>query len=73
MSGEILKQDIVKALKTNRRELTSIIDGLRQLDETDDRRLNRIIAQEIVLTLFKFIDTLTSTEIDIHNFMKRRG
>ena len=73
MSGEILKQDIIKALKKNRRELTSIIDGLRQLDETDDRRLNRIIAQEIVLTLFKFIDTLTSTEIDIHNFMKRRG
>jgi len=73
MSEEITKQDIIKALKKHRRELTAIIDGFKQLDETDDRRLNRIIAQKIVLTLFEFIDTLVNTEINIHNFMKRRG
>lgn len=73
MGEEITKQDIIKALRKNRRELTAIIDGLTQLDEIDDRRLNRILTQEIVLTLFEFIDTLASTEIDIHNFMYRRG
>lgn len=73
MGEEVFKKDIIKALRKNRRELTAIIDGLKQLDETDDRRLNRVLAQEIVLTLFEFVDTLASTEIDIHNFMKGRG
>jgi len=73
MGEETFKKDIIKALRKNRRELTAIIDGLKQLDETDDKRLNRVLAQDIVLTLFEFIDTLARNEIDIHNFMKRRG
>ena len=73
MGEEINKKEIIKALMKHRRELTSIIDGLKQLDETDDRRFNRILAQGIVFTLFEFIDTLVNTEIDIHNFMKGRG
>jgi len=67
------KQEIIKSLRKHRGELLNIINGLKQLDETDDRRLNRILAQEIVITLFEFIDTLVNTEIDIHNYMKRRG
>ena len=67
------KQEIIKSLKKHRGELLNIINGLKQLDDTDDRRLNRILAQEIVITLFEFIDTLVNTEIDIHNYMKRRG
>jgi len=67
------KQEIIKSLRNHRGELLNIINGLKQLDETDDRRLNRILAQEIVITLFEFIDTLVNTEIDIHNYMKRRG
>jgi len=67
------KQEIIKSLRNHRGELLDIINGLKQLDETDDRRLNRILAQEIVITLFEFIDTLVNTEIDIHNYMKRRG
>ena len=73
MGEEVSKQDIIKALKKHRREITTIIDGFKQLDETDNRRLNRIIAQGVVFTLFEFVDTLVNTEIDIHNFMKRRG
>ncbi len=73
MEEEVTKKDIIKALRQNRRELTSIIDGLTQLDETDDGRLNRVLTQSIVLTLFEFIDNLVDTEIDIHNYMKRRG
>jgi len=67
------KQEIIKSLRKHRGELLNIINGLKQLDDTDDRRLNRILAQEIVITLFEFIDTLVNTEIDIHNYMKRRG
>ena len=70
---ETTKQEIIKALKKHRRGLTSVINNLKALDETDDRRINRIIAQNVVLTLFEFIDGFVSTEIDIHNFMKRRG
>ena len=73
MDEGITKQDIIKALKKHRRELTTIIGGFKQLDETDNRSLNRVVAQEIVFTLFEFIDTLVNTEIDIHNYMKRRG
>lgn len=73
MDEEIFKKDIIKALRKNRRELTAIINGLTQLDEIDNRRLNRILTNKIVFTLFEFIDTLANTEIDIHNFMKRRG
>ena len=73
MSEEINKQDIIKALKKHRKEITSIIDNFKQLDETDDRSFNRVVAQEIVFTLFGFIDTFVSTEINIHNYMKRRG
>jgi len=67
------KQKIIKALRKHRREITNIIDGFVQLDETDDRKFNRVLANEIVFTLFGFIDTLVNTEIDIHNFMKGRG
>ena len=73
MGEEITKQDITKALKKHRRELTAVIEGFKHLDETDDGRLNRILVQKIVLTLFNFIDTFVYTEIDIYNFMKRRG
>ena len=73
MEDETTKQDIIKALKKHRGKLTAIINGFEQLDETDDRRLNRIVTQNIVFTLFEFIDTLINTNIDIHNFMKRRG
>jgi len=73
MSEEINKQDIIKALEKHREELTSIIDGFKQLDETDDRSFNRVVVQEIIFTLFEFVDTFVSTEINIHNFMQRRG
>jgi len=73
MGEETNKKSIIKALRKNRRELTTIIDGFKALDETDDERLNRVLAQGIVLTLFEFIDTLVINEIDIHNFIKRRG
>lgn len=73
MEEEITKQDILKALRRHRRELTYVIDGLTQLDETDDRSLNRVLAQQIVITLFEFVDGFVETEIDIHNFMRRRG
>lgn len=70
---EPAKKDIIKSLRKHRAELTAIINGLKNLDETDDPRLNRILAQGIVLTLFELVDTLVNTEINIHNFMKRRG
>jgi len=73
MGEEITKQDIIKALKKHRREITSIINGLEQLDETDDRSFNRVVVQKIIFTLFEFVDTFVGTEINIHNFMKRRG
>ena len=73
MDEEVTKQDIIKALRKHRRDITAIIDGFTALDETSDRRLNRILAQGVVITLFEFVDTLSSTTIDIHNFMKRRG
>lgn len=73
MGEEVNKKNIIKALRKNRRELTAIIDGLTQLDEIDDVRLNRILAQKVVFTLFEFVDDFVSTEIDIHNFMQRRG
>ena len=73
MSEEINKQDIIKALEKHREEITSIIDGFEHLDETDDRSFNRVVVQEIIFTLFEFVDTFVSTEINIHNFMKRRG
>ena len=73
MSEEVNKQDLIKALKKHREEITSIIDGFEQLDETDDRSFNRVLVQEIMFTLFEFIDTFVSTEINIHNYMKRRG
>ena len=73
MGEETTKQDIIKALKKHRRGLTSIINNLKLLDETDDGRINRILAQDVVITLFEFVDGFVSTEIEVHNFMKRRG
>ena len=73
MEEEITKQDIIKALKKHRRGLTTVINSLQQLDETDDKRMNRILANRVVIYLFEFIDSFIPTEIDIHNFMKRRG
>jgi len=73
MSEEISKQDIIKALEKHREDLATIIDGFKELDKTNDRSFNRVVAQEIVFTLFEFIDTFVSTEINIHNYMKRRG
>ena len=70
---EITKDDIIKALRKHRREITALIDAFKALDETDDRRFNRVLAQGIVFTLFEFVDNLVGTEIDIHNFMRRRG
>lgn len=72
-SEEITKQDILKALRKHRREFTTLINGFTRLDETEDRRLNRIVAMGLILTLFEFVDAFVNTEIDIHNFMKRRG
>lgn len=75
MTGEEepTKQDILKALRKHRRQLTAVINSLGQLDEIDNRGLNRVLTNQVIFGLFTFIDGFTDTEIDIHNFMYRRG
>jgi len=73
MSDGNAKKDIIKALEKHRDEITEIIEGFEGLDESDDGRLNRILAQGIVITVFEFVDGFVNTEINIHNFMRGRG
>lgn len=70
---KVTKQDIIKSLKKHRRDLAIIINGFEQLDETNNSGLNRVLVRKIVLTLFELVDAMVDTEVNIHNFMKRRG
>lgn len=73
LEEELTKEDIIKSLKKCRREITTVINGLASLDKTDDRGLNRVLVQGIVFTLSSCFNNLANAEIDLHNFMKRRG
>ena len=69
---EVTKEGVVKSLKLHQKQLSNILEGLEKLDSTDDKRTNRAIVQNIMFTMYEFIDSIVTTENDIYNYLKRR-
>jgi Zn-dependent oligopeptidase len=69
---EVTKEGIVKSIQSHQKQLSDILEGLDKLDSTDDKRTNRIIVQNIMFTMYEFIDSIVNTENDIYSFLKRR-
>ena len=66
------KDKILKSLKNHEKQVVAIVNGFEALDKTEDRRLNRLIVNNITMTLFELLDTLVNTEVDIYNYMQGR-
>lgn len=71
--GKESKKGIIKDLKRHRRDMLKIMNGLKVLDETDNGRVNRNLVNQITFTLFDLVDGLVDTNVDIYNFLYRRG
>jgi len=69
---DITKEGITKSINSHQRQLAEILAGLEKLDGTNDNRTNRIIVQNIMFTMYEFIDSIVNTENDIYSFLKRR-
>jgi Zn-dependent oligopeptidase len=69
---EVTKEGIVKSIQSHQKQLSDILEGLDKLDSTDDKRTNKIIVQNIMFTMYEFIDSVVNTENDIYSFLKRR-
>lgn len=67
------KQEIMDELERHKKQVVALINGFEALDKSDDKLLNRLIVNNIAMTLFELIDSLVNTEIDIYNYMHRRG
>lgn len=66
------KDDIIEELQKHKKQVVSLILGFEALDKTEDKMLNRLLVNNIAITLFELIDTLVNTEIDIYNYMQDR-
>ena len=67
------KQKILKSLETHKKQVVALVNGFEALDKSDDKLLNRLIVNNVAITLFELIDSLVNTEIDIYNYLHRRG
>uniref|UniRef100_A0A6M3LAG2 Uncharacterized protein n=1 Tax=viral metagenome TaxID=1070528 RepID=A0A6M3LAG2_9ZZZZ len=67
------KQEILNSLEIHKKQVVSLINAFEALDKSDDKLLNRLIVNNIAITLFELIDTLVNTEIDTYNYLHRRG
>lgn len=64
--------DIIKALRKDKERIDKIIDGLESLN-TDDSTIKRHAQNQVVFTVFEFMDNIGKIEVEIYNYLKRRG
>ena len=67
------KREILEELEKHKKQVVALINSFEALDKSDDKLLNRLMVNNIAITLFELIDSLVNTEIDIYNYLHRRG
>lgn len=66
------KKEIIQALHRNRQQLGRIVANLNALDSADGQE-ERDIVMRITYTMFELMDSIGNTEVDLYNYLKRRG
>ncbi len=66
------KEEIIQALCKSHRQLDRIVTDLAVLDDTRGQE-ERDLVMRITHTMFEFMDSIGNIEVDLYNYMKRRG